>query len=73
MFELRNEDGSSLNHTIGCDDVMYAAHIALVEFGAGGTVAMLPAATRSNKEHMLLAVMEDGRIFDSTVRLVKLG
>lgn len=73
MYELRNSDGTSLNHTVGSDDIMYAAHIALVEFGMGGTVAMLPAATRSNREHVLMAVMEDGRVFDSHIRLVKLG
>lgn len=73
MYELRNSDGSSLDHTIGSDDVFYAAHIALVEFSVGGVVAMLPAATHSNREFVLLAVMEDGRMIDSHVRVVKTG
>jgi hypothetical protein len=73
MYELRNEDGSSLNHTVGAPDILYGAHIALVEFGVGGAVAMWPAATRSNKEYILMAVMGDGRIIDSTMRLVDIS
>lgn len=73
MYDLRNSDGTSLGHTIGTDDIMYAAHIALVEYGVGGTIGMLPVATHSNKEHILMALMADGRLIDSHIRLVDLS
>jgi hypothetical protein len=70
VLDLRNADGTSLGHTFGGHELVHAAHVALAEFGAGGTVAMLPASTHNPSEFMLLAVMADGRIFDSTMRLV---
>lgn len=70
MLEIKSSDGTTL-HTLGGRTYLEAAHVAFIEYGTdGGTTAMLPAATSIRDEYILLAVMKDGRIFDSTLRLV---